>query len=131
MTSYFDDKAREISDAARAGDYTLAQKIEDQVIADVRLVTGDREFPDDLRERSNGLIATLCVQCPSGVPTKGERTLRSAKRSSLVDALHSLFHDLARRRVETRFGLLTDNPRAILAARAANLEEGRSLSMDG
>lgn len=59
------------------------------------------------------------------------QALTRAKRSSLVDALHSFFHDLAARRVDTRFGRLTDNPRAILAARAANLEEGRSLSMDG
>lgn len=124
MTSYFDDKAREISDAARANDFVSAADVEDQVIADVWLVTGDREFPDDLRERANRLIATLRVRSvPSTMPSKGEQVLRAAKRSSLVDALHNLFHEVGRRRVETRFGRLADNPRAFLIARAASLEE--------
>lgn len=117
MTGYFDTAEREAAEAARAFGLDAVALVEERVIADVNLITGDREFPDDLRERIQGCIAVCRAKCPSGIPTKGERYVEMVKRSKLLGELHSLFHEVARRRVRTRFGFLSDNPRASVVAR--------------
>lgn len=43
-----------------------------------------------------------------------------ARSSRLIEELHSAFHAVARRRVQTRFGFLTDSPRQIVHARDAH-----------
>jgi hypothetical protein len=122
MTAYFDELRAEVAaiDAAdtkawlaRLGD------IERRVVGEVRLVTGDREFPDDLRELILGAIATKAVFAlgPELPPTpRAVEYARVTRSSDLLETLHSLFHRLAARRIVTRFGLLSDSPRAILSA---------------
>lgn len=66
MTSYFDDAARAVSDIPRTlsdDDFLAAvAAIEKPIVECVSLNTGDREFPVDLRETIQSIIATrLCL----------------------------------------------------------------------
>jgi hypothetical protein len=75
MTAYFDQANAEIREASeRAGGDALAfldalMVIEKRVIRDVQLNTGDREFPEDLREVILGTIATEA--CTGALPDDG------------------------------------------------------------
>jgi hypothetical protein len=129
MTAYFDDLRREVHELSRvhpgADDFLEAVAvIEARVLATVRLVTGDREFPDDLRERILGHAAVLAVDFVPGLPpTRGRDVARACRFSPLLEELHDDFHAVARRRVMTRFGVLSDDPSGILRRRAAVDEE--------
>jgi hypothetical protein len=65
MSSYFDKASAEVGDASRRywsgsnslGFLNAAADIEDRVIAQVNLVTGDREFPDDSSGNGSEAIA--------------------------------------------------------------------------
>ena len=122
MSSYFDDLMSNVSEipALDEEDFLLALiGIEAQLIHEVNLVTGDREFPPDLRENIQGIIAISAVQCNEKLPRHplAVEYALATRSSQLVDALHMAFHELARRRIETRFGMLSDNPGHILAMR--------------
>ncbi len=124
MSSYFDALDREVAEAAErfeSDDAFLAQlaSIERQMFDTISLVTGDREFPDDLREKIMSAFATRAVFSRGELPPT-EHTLDyvlSVRCSRLIDTVHDLFHDLARRRIQVRFGRLSDNPPMILALR--------------
>ena len=124
MSSYFDALAQEVAEAAErfeSDDAFLAQlaSIERQMFDTISLVTGDREFPDDLREKIMSAFATRAVFSRGELPPT-EHTLDyvlSVRCSRLIDTVHDLFHDLARRRIQVRFGRLSDNPPMILALR--------------
>lgn len=117
MTSYFDNLRTEInrtSDAAISDAEFLSDLmgIERQVIRDVSLNTGDREFPDDLREAM--LKAIACEATVGALSdefyTKAREMAVACRSSQLCETLHSLFHRLAGRRVMARFGLWSDSP---------------------
>ena len=124
MSSYFDALDREVAEAAErfeSDDAFLAQlaSIERQMFDTISLVTGDREFPDDLREKIMSAFATRAVFSRGELPPT-EHTLDyvlSVRCSRLIDTVHDLFHDLARRRIQVRFGRRSDNPPMILALR--------------
>lgn len=121
MTSYFDDARTEVREIWFTSDEEYlgaVAEIEERIIADVNLVTGDREFPDDLREQIQGIIAIRRVRTgPNEPETRAREMARVTRSSLLISDLHTAFHVVAQRRVKTRFGLLSDNPRQILAAR--------------
>ncbi len=124
MSSYFDAKMQEVGEAAsrfESDDMFLAQvaNIEREMFDTISLVTGDREFPDDLREKIMGAFATRAVFSRGELPPT-EHTLDyvlSVRCSRVIDEIHEFFHDLARRRIQTRFGRFSDNPPMILALR--------------
>lgn len=131
MSSYFDALAREVAEAHATADTPEAcleavQAIEARLYQDVTQVTGDREFPDDLRERMLGVLAVKAVYQPGAlpVPEKARRWVVECGSSRAVEDLHDLFHELARRRLVTRFGLLGDHPPSILARREEFDTEG-------
>ncbi len=125
MSSYFDALQREVSEAAeQCGENDAAfldavQGIEGRMWADVTAITGDREFPDDLREAILGAFAVKSVHQVGDLPMpeKARERVLAYRSSRVVEDIHDLFHDLARRRLQTRFGLLSDNPPGILARR--------------
>lgn len=123
MTSYFDVREsliRDLSSTCGADGASFIRGLiafENETVNEINLVTGDREFPHAWRERIQACIATrrLYIQ---DIPN--ERAIEYAvavRLSSLLGDLHNLFHQLARERIETRFGWLTDNPRDILKRR--------------
>ncbi len=124
MTAYFDEKAREAREICRrfkddsAMLETLAE-LEEPMIHEVSLLTGDREFPDELRERIQTAIALYRVKQPApDLPeNKGPDWARTMRESGLVERLHSLFHEVAGRRIRTRHGLLLDSPIGFLRER--------------
>lgn len=133
MTAYFDDLARSVSnastwaaeahpdDAEERDSYFLArlEMGERRVIRVVNLVTGDREFPDDLRQRIQSIIAMHRITPVESLEprAKAVEAARVTRTHPLLQELHSAFHDVAQRRIETRFGILSDSPTAILSMR--------------
>lgn len=107
MSSYFDNAQR----LARRS-YEDLLEAEEQVYKDVCYITGDREFPHDLREGILGTMAVYFAWHLKGVPASRNAIKRARMMgcSHGIERVHELFHDLARRRVETRFGILCDSP---------------------
>lgn len=145
MTGYFDEATREVttySSAFRDEPEKFLQavaEVEARVIKDVTLCTGDREFPHDLREAMLTKIAVLRVDPGPGMPeTEGRRAALACRYSELIEDLHSLFHELARRRLVFRFGLVQDSPRGFLKLRdewindtGGRLQFGERYVLDG
>jgi hypothetical protein len=126
MTSFFDEREaavhnihREHPDLTDEQYLDLVADIEKPVVEAVLLNTGDREFPDDLREKILNILATEAVYAHSGLPPTdtAKRYTLACKTSGLLSALHSAFHKLAGRRIQTRFGYWTDSPSQNLLSR--------------
>ena len=132
MSSYFDEMSGGVSDATRQFATVEAfleqvEQIEAEVIADVTLNTGDREFPDDLRERILGIIAIQRVESAvPNAPTEGRRIATMMRYSPMIDELHSAYHELARRRIWVRHAHFCwlDSPRGNNNLRDSAYEEG-------
>lgn len=129
MTAYFDDVRKEVNAIDRGLDdlafATELAKIEARIAKDVSLCTGDREFPDDLRERIQRAIAIYQVGRNDGLPpTQGQQESIMFRDSQMCERLHSLFHELASRRLRLRFGLVQDSPRGFLLSRTEWIREG-------
>jgi len=125
MSSYFDEAAREAAEGIES-----AKATEERVKADVLLVAGDREFPDDLRQHIVASIAIWAIdtelhkKLPELLrPAKGKEWYEAVKASRMIEELHTIFHELASRKIETRFGILSDRPTGILHARTTWIEE--------
>lgn len=139
MSSYFDtimSEFRDISFLPEEEFLARATEIETRVIREVSLTTGDKEFPADLREKIQTCIAVNAYDYDKyATPQPRQRRIpinESAKNwlltmrySRMCEALHSLFHELAGRRIHHRFGgLFFDNPAAFLKQRDDYLAEG-------
>lgn len=129
MTDYFDNVEREARNAARSSNdpVAAAAAVEARVVRTVLLCTGDREFPDDLRERILTCITATGLVDYAGKPRSGilrnedaEDYVKVTRSSDLLGRLHSLFHELARRRHQTRFGPWSDSPEGSLHRRDAH-----------
>ena len=91
---------------------------------DVILCTGDREFPDELREKIMTVIAQKGVYVLSGLPPTEDACAQALamRYSELIEDLHSAFHALASRRHKARWGLWSDSPRQNLVSRKCHDE---------
>lgn len=137
MSSYFDAKSFAVSEAARqtvsAEDFIYqVADIERRLIEDVTLVVGDREFPSDLREKAMSLIARWHVGEHAGLQPTGEALehIEVLRMSELVEEMHNLFHEVAQRRILTRFGMLDDHPKSILDRREEHDNERAAASWE-
>lgn len=120
MSSYFDAKTYAVSEASdkATSDEDFVQQvaeIERRLIEDVTFTVGDREFPSDLREKAMSLIAQWHVGTHATLAPRDEaiQYLITCRISDLVERMHSLFHEVASRRIRTRFGFLSDHPKDI------------------
>ncbi len=110
MSSYFDEKVSVIRQVENTSDGEFLKRVREIeliITREVSLCTGMRFFPDDLREK----IQTCIVKYQARTGSRGESHTLIQRRSVLIDELHSLFHEVATRRIDTPFGLLTDNPK--------------------
>lgn len=125
MTAYFDNVSSEldtvIGSSCISEEELLTQVglIESKVVQDVLLITGDREFPDDLRQTILTHIAVYGIYNPAALPPMEKTVQRvlALRDSMLLRKLHDDFHEVGSRRIKTRFGLLGDDPRQILNQR--------------
>ena len=111
---FFDRWDQEVREAKIPADLPAIEATRVHV---VNLVTGDREFPDDARELVQGLIAVLgvSVYLPSPMSLEGATT---GGYSRLARELRTVFSEIAKAEIETRFGVLTDDPWQILIHRS-------------
>jgi hypothetical protein len=128
VTSYFNEYESAVRDLSRIEQNNELfvrdlSVIEADVVAMVSLVTGDREFPDEWRERIQGCIACQRLYINDIPNQQAIGYARTVRASSLLADLHSLFHRLASERIKMRFGLLTDSPLDILKRRDAHDKE--------
>lgn len=141
MTAYWDTLRREVRDLGHLTDDAFVEAVTDievRVIREVSLTTGDREFPDDLRQQIQGLIAVHAVDpgrsitgharyttSPASsqhVDTPGRSWLLAMRYSRLLEELHWAFHQVGDRRASNRYGgLFTDDPSCFLRAREASV----------
>jgi hypothetical protein len=116
MSKYFDEKHQWVRE-----DFDSIDNVEAGIIDDVNLVTGDREFPEEMRERIQGIIACNRHQCLPGLEdlgmSQGGKMSEITRSSRLISELHSAFHDLAGMRIRTSYGRLDDSPEKILKRR--------------
>ena len=122
MSSYFDDLGMQLAHAEQLPEpafLAVIEDVEEGLYKTVTQVTGDIEFPDDLRQKIMGAFAVHGIYQPGKLePTeKALDYTMSVRCSRVLDQIHELFHDLARRNLWTRFGRLGDNPPMILALR--------------
>jgi len=127
MSSWFDDWDREVQEIegieSVAGFMTALVAIEKPRVEAINLVTGDREFPDDLREKIQGHIALWAISGSLPATDRAWEYATSTRCSRLSMELHDDFHEVARRGISTRFGRLSDSPSQILALRDEYDEE--------
>ena len=135
MTAYWDKLRSEVNSAARErsdNDFVdTVIDIEARVIREVSLTTGDREFPDDLRNDIQGLVALhaidpgrelLAGRSSELTNARAKAWLLTMRYSILLDELHRAFHRVAERRAVNRFdGHFSDDPMSFLRARHAAL----------
>lgn len=135
MTAYWDDIRRQVREASDHTNDVFVETvidIETRVIRDVSLTTGDREFPHDLREKVQGIIAVNAIDFGRYIfdgPTSSSRQLVNERAkawlltmrySIMLEELHSTFHYVGQRRAPNRFDtFFTDDPTSFLRARDA------------
>lgn len=117
MSSYFDALNLEVDEANfdHEEDEDFLRElagIEFRVFGEVTRITGDIEYPSDHRERILGIFAVHSVRQAAGYPRneKAEKLAVLLRYSRCIEDLHNAFHDVARARINTRFGLLSDDP---------------------
>lgn len=119
MTSYFDAATSAVSsithDVPNIPDLIYVQtvqRIEAPVIQIVLANACDREFPDDLRRKICRVIANEDYNHAyvDGRQIEPVRRLIAVRHSELITSLHSIFHDLARRRAPLRGTTWSDSP---------------------
>jgi len=122
MTHYFDKAIQAVSDIDAQSDEEFLkelQVIERRIVDDVAMCTGDREFPNHLRQAIMKVVANSQARvdrAPFG-PTPGLKISLATRSSQLLSELHRAFHLVAAAKIKTRFGTLTDDPSANVKAR--------------
>ena len=117
MSSYFDERQRIVRE-----NFDCIADVEEEVKRDVLLIAGDSETPEGIRDAIVNTVHGFAFQLVTG-PTKGTETSKMMHISQLISELHILFHDIAKKRVQTRFGGLSDKPDCILARRNKYIRE--------
>lgn len=122
MTAYWDKLTRDVSDASDRcrgnadGDaqYLLSVAMtEGAAVRAVTAITKLEGFPSELRDK----IARAIEKSKSSEALNYRMVTRS---SELLSNLHSIFHDVASRKIQTPFGVLSDDPVGTLKRLNAN-----------
>jgi hypothetical protein len=127
VTSYFNDLQDTVAHATNLDDASFVKVVADvekELIVEVVEIAEDEEFPSALMTKMKVASKDLGVWLPNkkvDVDTdeyreRVERVLLYRK-SLLIGVLHSMFHDLDRKKIKARFGMLTDDPHDMLARR--------------
>jgi hypothetical protein len=122
MSSYFDAADREVRTLSSAAGkdtgafLTSLIEVEKRLIKDSLTFARDEQTPKVVRENLISAIADYQVVFAGGEfvdgpgLTDGTRMAAASRRSFLSTQLHSLWHQIASMRLQTRYGLVMDNP---------------------
>ena len=121
MTTYFDQLNRQIGAASERwrGDHGEAQfllavsLIEARAARATMAITKLDGFPDDLKAK-----IARAIEKANTPESLGYRL--ATRSSDLISNLHSIFHEVATRKIETSFGVLSDDPEGTLKRLNAN-----------
>ena len=123
MTAYWDSLQRQIGAASERwrdfgehgeAHFLLSVKFaEARAIRAVEAVTALPGFPDDLKDKIARTIAKAAT--PEALSYR-----LVTKSSDLIGDLHSIFHEIATRKIQTPFGVLSDDPEGTLKRLAGN-----------
>lgn len=121
MSSYFDSfdsQVREISKSCKTDDQFLRElkNAETVLIRNVSYCCGDKHFPENFREKIMSLVAVYQVD-PQDQTREANSWAKALKQSKLSTELHSAFHEVAAAKIQTPYGLLTDNPQENVTSR--------------
>jgi hypothetical protein len=106
--------------------------VEEGMIQTLMLFMGDREVHQekDLCQAIWKVIVCHQIRYEGGDflgdktgPCQATAEALACRRSRLISEMHSLWHDIASRRYQFRFGLVLDNPKAAVSARDRWVEE--------
>jgi len=130
MSSYFDEINREVRTIAQftkedsEAFLNELMRLEGHMKDDCLQLAGDRETPDDIRQKIIETIALHEIRYEGGEflgdktgACEATRTAVACRYSQLVTEMHSLFHTIASQRIQTRYGIIMDNPAADVRAR--------------
>lgn len=111
MTAFFDEREGKINELLRDDKIDEAITVEANLITVVMKVLEIDNFPDSLHKKIEVGVARYKL---SG--DRGREWAESVKSSRLASGLHTVFHDLARKRIEMPFGAgrFSDSPNDIL-----------------
>ncbi len=125
MSSYFDALAREVAELPEDDALFIegVKQIEDRLFHDVSYITGDREFPEKFREQAMTILACKRMEVAGILNVRVRDYVLAVRSSRAVEDMHNLFHEVARSRTETRFGLLSDSPTGDAARRDEHDED--------
>lgn len=134
MSSYFDKFDRGVSELSKITndeEFLLGLKeLEKTMIHTCELFAGDRDTPTDIQQAIIKCITLNQVRYKGGDflgdefgPCEATRMALASRQSRLSKEMHSLWHDIASRRLEMRYGLVLDNPKAAVEARDRHAEE--------
>ncbi len=115
MTVYFDEKETLVKEGA---DIVAVEKI---VKKDIRLVAGDKDTPNNIREM---LLAIIAIHQYEFIVGDKDLAMRKPKQSyvtygqsDLITALHRAFHGITMLQIKTCYGIMGDDPEQHLAKR--------------
>lgn len=141
MSSYFDKfdrEARVLADSFRGNDEGFLKALmglEAGMIKTCELLAGDIDTPDDVRQSIIGCLAVHAIRYNGGDflgdetgASEAARYAVCCKRSKLSSELHSLFHTIASKRIQTRYGMILDNPEYAVKARDQWVEDHYEVS---
>ncbi len=127
VTAYFNalmDTVAHATDLDDASFVKVVEAAERDMMDDVVLIAEDEEFPSKLKSKMIQASQDLGVwKTDNDVDTDDEKQQVRTERvlmhrtSLLIGVLHNLFHILDRKKIKTRFGMLTDDPHDMLSRR--------------
>ncbi len=133
MTQYFDHKIALLSKIKLLLDpsFDALDSVDTSVVFDVSVCSEMPEFPKDLRERIHKTVLKYSAACqPVNTPGPCYETFEDHARGiiSMVDELHTVFHDLAERGVnDPTLRGFSDDPTLPLRILYSRAEEKREL----
>ncbi len=121
MSSFFDELSGKVASIASTDDADFlrqARAIEQSMIGYIDVVLSQPEVPIDIKDVIVKTINDFGIPenpvLPDDIKTINDKKMHfnvSLRHSSLVEAMHDLFHMIAEKKIKTKHGVIHDNPR--------------------
>lgn len=109
MTAFFDNREKHAQDSIESA--LVLEKDTDMIV--MRLA-GDREFPETYRKKIMSLRPIFGLETFDGkkwvLNEKNVTIYHGMNMSRYLSEMHRLWHEIGMARIETRFGIISDDP---------------------